>query len=138
MASLTAPCALAIAGVTREARAVVTSLMLVEAKPMPAVTANTNVISQTAQPTNAVARCPLCHRPAAQDGITSATRSAATPTARKSHPAISLDPSERANQPLMVMPTTARASAAIDNSTEARCLRAGAAVSSVGCDLTVG
>ena len=33
------------------------------------------------QPTSAVDRCPACQRPAAHDGITRATRSAATPTA---------------------------------------------------------
>jgi hypothetical protein len=32
----------------------------------------------------------------AQEGRTRATRSAATPTARKSHPAASLDPNDRA------------------------------------------
>jgi hypothetical protein len=40
----------------RDARASVTSLMLVEAKPIPAVMANTNVTSQTAQPPRAVTR----------------------------------------------------------------------------------
>src|SRR5262249_24211955 len=33
---------------------------------------------------------------------------------RKSHPAMSLDPKDRANQPLIVMPTAARAKAAVD------------------------
>jgi hypothetical protein len=42
--------------VTRDARTSVTSLMLVEAKPMPAVTAKTKVTSQTIQATSAVAR----------------------------------------------------------------------------------
>jgi hypothetical protein len=51
-------------------------------------------------------------RPAAHEGMTSATRSAATPMTRKSHPAVSVDPSDRANQPFMVIPTTASASAA--------------------------
>ena len=38
----------------------------------------------------------------------------------------------------MVIPTAAKASAAIDNKTEARCLRAGAVVSSFDRDLKVG
>ena len=44
--------------------------------------------------------------------MTSATRSAATPIAKNSHPAVSLDPSDRANQPLVVTPTPASANAA--------------------------
>ena len=48
--------ALVIAGVTRDARDSVTSLILVAAKPIPAVTAKTNVINQTTQPASAVAR----------------------------------------------------------------------------------
>src|SRR5262249_48588492 len=39
--------------------------------------------------------------------------------ARKSHPAISLDPSDRANQPFMVIPTPASASADAVNRTGA-------------------
>lgn len=50
------------------------------------------LISQTPQPTSAVARCLASQSPAAQDGITNATRSAATPIARKSHPATSVAP----------------------------------------------
>ena len=88
--------------------------MFVDANPMPAVTAKTNVISQTTQPTSAMARCPACHRPAAQDGMTRATRSAATPVARKSQPAASLEPKERANQPFIVTPAAAGAKAAVD------------------------
>ena len=47
MASVSAAWAVVTAGVTRDARTSVTSLMLVEAKPMPAVTAKTNVTNQT-------------------------------------------------------------------------------------------
>jgi hypothetical protein len=46
--------------------------------------------------------------------MTRATRSAATPMARKSHPAASLEPRDLANQPFIVMPAAARAKAAID------------------------
>jgi hypothetical protein len=45
---------------------------------------------------------------AAQEGSANAIASAATPTARNSHPAVSELPSERANQPFMVMPTPAK------------------------------
>jgi hypothetical protein len=94
-------------------------VMLTDANPIPAVIAKANVMSQTPQPTSAVARWPACHSPAAQDGITRATRSAATPTAIKSHPAESVDPSDRANQPFMTMPTAAKARAAVDKRTGA-------------------
>jgi hypothetical protein len=106
--------------------------MLTDANPMPAVTAKTNVIAHTLQPTSAVARRPACQSPAATDGITRATRSAATPTARNSHPAMSLDPSDRANQPFMAMPTPARANAAIDKKTGPTCRRDGATGSADG------
>src|ERR1700722_15940784 len=86
--------------------------MLTDAKPMPAVTAKAKVIAHTAHPTREVARWPVCHSPAAHDGITSATRSVATPMVRNSHPATALDPSDRANQPFVVMPTPASANAA--------------------------
>ncbi len=86
--------------------------MLTDANPMPAVTAKTKVIAHTAQPASEVERWRACQSVAAHDGITSATRSAATPIARNSHPAVSLAPSERANQPFVVMPTPASASAA--------------------------
>src|SRR3989440_12727533 len=100
------------AGVTRAARAIAISVMLTDAKPMPAVTAKTKVIAHTAHPAIEVARWRVCQSPAAHDGITRAARSAATPMAKKSHPAMSLDPSDRANQPLVVTPTVARANAA--------------------------
>ena len=105
------PGAAVTAGVTRDARASVTSAMFTEAKPTPAVTAKTKVATQIVHPTSAVARCRACQREAAQEGITRATRSAATPMVRNSNQAISLDPSDRANQPFMVMPTTASANA---------------------------
>src|SRR5262249_47058720 len=54
-------------------------------------------------------------KPCRHDGMTSATRSAATPIHRKSHPAASLDPSERANHPFMAMPTAAKVTAAARN-----------------------
>src|ERR1700694_4653229 len=60
--------------------------------------------------------------PAAHDGMTSAARSAAAPMVKNSHPAMSLDPSDRANQPFVVMPTPASANAAATKRTEAtRC-----------------
>src|SRR6266481_4726132 len=93
--------------------------MLTDANPIPAVIAKANVMSQTPQPTSAVARSPVCQSPATQDGITRATRSAATPTAIKSNPAESVDPSDRANQPFMTMPTAAKARAAIVNKIDA-------------------
>lgn len=86
MASASCAWALVTAGVTRDVRASVTSLMLVDAKPMLAVTAKMKVASQTTQTTSAVTRCPACQSPAAQEGMTRATSSAATPMARKSHP----------------------------------------------------
>src|SRR5216684_1146944 len=55
-------------GVTRDARASVTSAMLVLAKPTPAVTAKTNVIAHTAHPASEVARCRACQSLAAQEG----------------------------------------------------------------------
>src|SRR4029079_13115996 len=93
--------------------------MLTDAKPMPAVTAKTKVIAHTAHPAIEVARWRVCQSPAAHDGMTSAARSAATPMAKNSHPAMSLDPSDRANQPLVVMPTPASANAATIKRTEA-------------------
>src|SRR5258708_39846435 len=51
--------------------------------------------------------------------MTRAARSAATPMARNSHPAMSLDPSDRANQPFVVMPTPASANAAATKRIEA-------------------
>ena len=95
-----------------DARAIVMSAMFSDAKPRPAVTANMKVISQIAQATDAVARWRATQRWAAHEGAASATRSVATPMAMKSHPAISVAPSERANHPLMTIPTPARASAA--------------------------
>src|SRR3984893_8874981 len=89
--------------------------MLVLAKPTPAVTAKTNVITHTAHPASEVVRCRACQSLAAQEGATSATRSAATPMARNNHPAASLDPSERANHPFMAMPTPAKTRAAARN-----------------------
>jgi len=89
-----------------------TSAMLVLAKPTPAVTAKTNVIAHTAHPASEVARCRACQSLAAQEGATSATRSAATPMARNNHPAASLDPSDRANHPFMATPTPAARAAA--------------------------
>ena len=112
MASLKAASAVATAGVRRDARASVVSAMLVLAKPTPAITAKTNVIAQIAHPASELARCRICQSRAAQEGMTRATRSAATPIARKSQPAASVDPSERANHPFMAMPTPANAKAA--------------------------
>src|ERR1700676_2445025 len=93
--------------------------MLTDAKPMPAVTAKAKVIAHTAHPTREAARWPVCHSPAAHDGITSATRSVATPMVKNSHPATALDPSDRANQPFVVMPTPASANAAATKRIEA-------------------
>src|SRR5258705_2081519 len=115
IASLNAACAAATAGVTRDARASVTSVMLVLAKPTPAVTAKTNVIAHTVHPASDVARCRACQSLAEHEGATSATRSAATPMARNNHPAASLDPSDRANHPFMAMPTAAKVMAAARN-----------------------
>src|ERR1700732_1639685 len=103
----------------RAARAVVTSVMLKDAKPIPAVTAKTKVTAHTAHPAREVARWRVCQSPAAHDGMTSAARSAATPMARNSQPAMSLDPSDRANQPFVVMPTPASAKAAATRRIEA-------------------
>src|SRR5436305_14526833 len=100
--------------------------MLTDAKPIPAVTANTKVKTHTTQPVRDGARRRACQSTTAHDGMTSATRSAATPMARKSHPAVSLDPSERANQPLVVISTMARANAAASNRIEAADHRCGA------------
>src|SRR5258706_15363615 len=100
------------AGVTRAAGAAVTSVMLIDAKPMPAVTAKTKVIAHTAHPASEGARWRLCQSPAAQDGMTRAARSAATPMGRKSHPAMSLDPNDRADPPFGGMSTPASANAA--------------------------
>src|SRR5262249_26043773 len=57
-------------------------------------------------------RWPAPQRRAPQEGAARAARSVATPMARNSNPAASVDPSDRANQPLMTIPTPARASAA--------------------------
>jgi hypothetical protein len=138
IASLNAACAAATVGVRRDARASVTSAMLVLAKPTPAVTAKTNVIAHTAHPTSEGARCRACQSLAAQEGTTSATRSAATPMARNNHPAASLSPSERANIPFMAMPTPARARAATSNRIR-EMLRDGASPSrATSCTVTVG
>ena len=72
--------------------AAVTSVMFTDAKPMPAVTAKRKVIAHTAHPAREVARWRVCQSPAAHDGMTSATTWAATPMAKNSHPAMSLDP----------------------------------------------
>jgi hypothetical protein len=112
IASSSAVWALVTADVTRDARAIVTSAMLVEAKPIPAVTAKINVVSQTARPTNAVSRYRARQSPAAQDDR--ATTLAARPTARNSHPAMSFEPKDRANQPFIAIPTPAGAKTAID------------------------
>src|SRR5262245_26614351 len=93
--------------------------MLTDAKPIPATTAKTKVIAQTAHPATDAARWPMCQSLAAHIGVTSAARSAATPMAKNSHPAISLDPSERANQPFVVSPTAASVNAAAANAREA-------------------
>src|ERR1700692_3142056 len=93
--------------------------MLTDAKPMPAVTAKAKVIAHTAHPTREVARWPVCHSPAAHDGITSATRSVTTPVGKNSPPSTALDPSDRANQPFVVMPTPASANAAATRKIEA-------------------
>jgi hypothetical protein len=50
---------------------------------------------------------------------------------------MSLDPSERANQPFMVMPTPANASAAVDSSI-AETLRRGGATGSIACPVARG
>jgi len=68
IASPRAACATVTAGVTRDARDSVTSATLRDANPIDAVTAKTNVISHTAHPASAVARCPACQRLAAQGG----------------------------------------------------------------------
>jgi hypothetical protein len=79
---------------------------------MPAVTAKTNVISQAAHPARAVALWRAPQRAAAQEGMTRAKRSETIPMARKSKPAAAVEPSDLANHPFMVMPTTASAKAA--------------------------
>src|ERR1700752_3064560 len=119
IASLNADWAAATAGVTRDARAVVTSAMLTEAKPIPATTAKAKVIAQTTHPATDAARRPMCQSLAAHIGVTSAARSAATPMAKNSHPARSLDPSDRANQPFVVSRTAASGNAAAANAREA-------------------
>ena len=122
MASLNADWVAVTAGVRRAARAAVTSVMLTDAKPMPAVTAKAKVIAHAAHPASEVARWRVCQSAAAHDGKTSAARSVATPMAMNNHPAISLDPSDRANQPLVVTPTPASANAAAAKRMEAtRC-----------------
>jgi len=52
-------------GVTREARDAVTSAMLTDAKPMPAVMAKANVISHTAHAASEVVRWRACQSRAA-------------------------------------------------------------------------
>lgn len=94
-----AVCAIVTAGVTRDARASVTSLRFVDAKPRPAVTAKTKVTSQSIQPTSEAARWRACQRLAAQEGIPSAIRSAATPSARKSHPSGGVAGAKRSREP---------------------------------------
>ena len=47
--------------------------------------AKAKVLAHTAQPAREIVRWRACHSRAAQDGMTSAIRSAATPMARKSH-----------------------------------------------------
>ena len=126
IASFNADWATVTAGVTRAARAVATSVMLTEAKPMPAVTAKTKVIAHTAHPAIEVARWRVCQSPAAHDGMTRAARSAATPMAKKSHPAMSLDPSDRANQPFVVTPTAASATRRSARSSSSRATPRGA------------
>src|SRR5262245_23552955 len=101
--------------------------MLTEAKPIPATTAKTKVIAQTAHPATDAARRPMCQSLAAHIGVTSAARSAATPMARNSHPARSLDPSDRENQPFVASPTAASVSAAAAKVREAIDHRAGTA-----------
>src|SRR5262245_66458539 len=93
--------------------------MLTDAKPIPATTAKTKVIAQTAHPATDAARWPMCQSLAAHIGVTSAARSAATPIAKNSHPAISLDPSDRANQPFVASPTAASVKAAAAKVSEA-------------------
>src|SRR5690242_6157165 len=105
--------------------------MFTEAKPIPAITAKTKVIAHTVHPAREVARWRVCQSPAAHDGITSATRSAAIPIAINSHPAMSLEPSDRANQPFVVMPTAASANAAAASRTEATTRRDGGTASGV-------
>src|SRR5438093_3303 len=93
--------------------------MLTEAKPIPATSAKTKVIAQTAHPATDAARRPVCQSLAAHIGVTSAARSAATPMARNSHPAKSLAPNDRANQPFVVSPTAASVNAAAAKAREA-------------------
>src|SRR5438132_12471475 len=93
--------------------------MLIDANPIPAMTAKTKVIAQTPHPASDAARWPTCQSLAAHIGVTSAARSAATPIAKNSHPATSLDPSDRANQPFVVIPTAASVNAAPAKTSEA-------------------
>ena len=99
-------------GVTRAARVRVTSAMLTDANPMPDVTANTTVANHTSQAMTAVARRRASQSWMAVGGTARATRSLATPMARKSVPAKSVEPSVWANQPFIVMPTAASRRAA--------------------------
>jgi hypothetical protein len=112
--------------------------MLVLAKPTPAVTAKTNVITHTANPASEVVRCRACQSLAAQEGKTSATRSAATPVARNNHPAASLDPSDRANHPFMAMPTPAKARAAARNRIRQMLRRGASSSRATARNVTVG
>src|SRR4051794_38331283 len=85
--------------------------MFTEAKPIEADKAKANVMSQTAQPAAAVTRWRACQARATTEGRTSATASAATPTARNRKPAASVDPRDLENHPFIVMPTPASTSA---------------------------
>jgi hypothetical protein len=66
-----------------------------------------HAIAHTNQAATEVGRCRVSQSLAAQEGVTSATRSIDTPMARNNHPAASLDPSDRPNDPFMAMPTPA-------------------------------
>ena len=60
------------AGAVRDARAVRVSLMLIEAKPMPAESAKASVNIQTSHPASAAPRRLLRHAMAAIEGMTRA------------------------------------------------------------------
>ena len=98
--------------------------MLLDAKPIPAVTAKS--CHKPDEPANyRVYPPPECHSPAAVYGKTRVARSEATPTTRKSHPAKSLDPDDRANQPLIAIPTALMATAAVVSRSDERKSRDG-------------
>src|SRR5262245_56535067 len=86
--------------------------MFVLADAIPASNAHPHVPTHGTHPATEMARWRVCQSRAAKEGIANATKSEATPTARKSHPAVSVDPRDRANDPFMVTPTAARATAA--------------------------